>query len=136
VIDIDLLTRKLAHIEALVQEIWDLGHPSEIQEDLRERRFLERSLQLAVQCVLDVSARLLVAAEGKDSERAPMDFLEQNGWVPEELATRMRGWVRFRNSLVYDEEFNDVELLERLVTGRLGDLLAFVQAIRQQLRPS
>jgi uncharacterized protein YutE (UPF0331/DUF86 family) len=137
VADLDLLTRKLARIEAYVQELRDLARPSEL-DDLRERRFVEYTLLHAIQALLDVA--LAIVADERLSEppthRGLIDFLEENGWVQPDLAAKLREWVRLRHLLVFDDEDIVPEFLERIVNNHLDDILEFVQMIRQQLRPA
>ncbi len=135
--DRDLIARKLLHIETCVQELRDLGHPADIQEDVRERRFVERSLEVAVQAMLDIAANLLSDERPGESEsRGLIDSLTRNGWVQADLAARLRDWVKLRNTLVYDYERVDLELVESTATDQLDAFLGFVQAIRQQVMPS
>jgi uncharacterized protein YutE (UPF0331/DUF86 family) len=136
--DRNRIARKLAQIETYVQELRDLAHPAEIQEDVRERRFIEHTLQIAVQAMLDVAAEIL-SGEGEGepgADRGLIEPLEKNGWVQADLAAQLREWVKLRNLLVYDYESVDLELLERIATDYLDSLLYFVSAIRQQLMPA
>ncbi len=136
--DRDRIARKLTGIETFVQELRDLGHPADLQEDVRERRFVERTLQIAIQAMLDVAADLLPDERAGESEenRGLIDYLERNGWLQADLAGQLRGWTSLRNTLIYDYESVDLELLERIAIHHLDDFLAFVQAIRQQVMPS
>jgi uncharacterized protein YutE (UPF0331/DUF86 family) len=136
--DRNKIAKKLAHIETYVQELRDLAHPGEIQEDVRERRFVEHTLQIAVQAMLDVAAEILSSESGGKPgvDRGLIDFLEKNGWVQADLAAQLREWVKLRNLLVYDYDDVDLDLLERIATDHLDGFLHFVQAIRQQLMPS
>jgi uncharacterized protein YutE (UPF0331/DUF86 family) len=136
-IDRNLIAKKLANIETYVQELRDLGHPAEIGDDLRERRFFERTLQVTIQSMIDIASNILSSARpGEPEARGLVDPLEQGGWVQADLAAQLRIWVRLRNSLVYDYENIDPELIERIATEHLDDFLVFVRAIRQQLMPS
>jgi uncharacterized protein YutE (UPF0331/DUF86 family) len=138
VTDRHLIARKLAHIEANVQELRDLGHPAEIQDDVRERRFVERTLELAIQAMLDVAANILADEPPGEpgTHRGLIEPLEQSGWVQADLAAQLRVWVKLRNTLVYDYESVDLELVERVATEHLNGFLAFVRSIQQQLMPS
>jgi uncharacterized protein YutE (UPF0331/DUF86 family) len=136
--DRDLIAAKLTGIEANVQELRDLGHPAEIHEDVRERRFVERTLQIAIQAMLDVAANLLPDERRGEPQanRGLIDFLERNGWVQADLAGQLRGWMSLRNTLIYEYENVDLDLVERIATEHLDNFLGFVQAIRQQVMPS
>jgi uncharacterized protein YutE (UPF0331/DUF86 family) len=140
--DRDLIAKKLTGIETFVQELRDLGRPADIQEDVRERRFVERTLQIAIQAMLDVAANLLPdelpdeRAGESEANRGLIDYLERNGWLQADLAGQLRGWMSLRNTLIYDYESVDLDRVERIAIHHLDDFLAFVQAIRQQVMPS
>ena len=133
-IDRNRIAQKLANVEAYVQELRDLGPPGEIGEDLRERRFFERTLQITIQSMIDVASNILASTlPGEPEARGLVDPLEQSGWVQADLAAHLRIWVRLRNSLIYDYENVPPDLIERVATEHLDDFLVFVRAIRQQL---
>jgi uncharacterized protein YutE (UPF0331/DUF86 family) len=135
VTDRDLLAKKLARIETCVHEIRTLGRLGAMRTDLREQRFVERTLQIAIQAVIDVASHVISDEHLGEPEtnRDMMDLLERNGWVPAALAADLRAMVGFRNLLVHGYESIDIGIVESIVTDHLGDLLDFVAAIRRRL---
>jgi uncharacterized protein YutE (UPF0331/DUF86 family) len=59
VTDAELLAKKLALIESLVADLRRLARPAEIAHDLREQRFVEHTLQIAIQAALDVASHIV-----------------------------------------------------------------------------
>jgi uncharacterized protein YutE (UPF0331/DUF86 family) len=57
-------------------------------------------------------------------------LLARHGWIPEELAARLRDMAGFRNILVHGYETVDLRIVEDIVRNHLDDLLAFVAAVR------
>ena len=53
--DPDLVAKKLAAIETCVADLRRLARPAELRRDLREQRFVEHTLQIAIQAALDGS---------------------------------------------------------------------------------
>ncbi len=51
--DAELIAKKLAAIETYVGDLRQIGRIDHLREDLREQRFIEHNLQLAVQADLD-----------------------------------------------------------------------------------
>lgn len=133
--DIDLVYKKLAFIEACVNELRTLGRPEEIRTDLREQRFEAYTLQVAIQAALDISAhivsdeRLGFASKNRDY----FELLVRYGWLPKELAPALHNMVGFRNILVHGYEVVNPAQIEKITRHHLDDLLAFVKAIRQRL---
>lgn len=57
--DPDLLAKKLALVETCVQELRTLARPGAIEGDLREQRFVEHTLQIAIQAALDAASHVV-----------------------------------------------------------------------------
>jgi uncharacterized protein YutE (UPF0331/DUF86 family) len=135
VTDRELLEKKLARIETCVQELRTLSRPADIARDRREERFAEHTLQIAIQAAIDVASHIVSDQRLGEprTNRELVDLLERSGWLPADLATTMRRMVGFRNILVHGYETVDVGVVREIVEERLGDLLAFVAAVRNGL---
>lgn len=133
--DADLVAKKLAQVETYVAELRRLARPELMAEDLRERRFVEHTLQIAIQAALDVASHI-VSDERLGEPRtnqALFDLLAAARWVPHETALAMRRAVGFRNVVVHGYASVDVDLVRDVVEHHLQDLLDFVVAIRARL---
>jgi uncharacterized protein YutE (UPF0331/DUF86 family) len=138
VTDPDLVAKKLALIETCVQELRALARPAELERDVREERFVEHTLQIAIQAALDVASHI-VSTERLGEPRTNHEIfvlLPRAGIVPADLATTLRKMVGFRNILVHGYEVVDLAILRDVVENRLGDLVAFVAAVRVWLARS
>ena len=133
--DTELVAKKLAEIETYIRELRTLGRPDEMRSDLRERRFIEHTLQLAVQAALDTASH--IASDERLGEprtnRELFDLLERNGWIESDLAATLRNMVGFRNVLVHGYDIVDLDVVDDVVRNRLDDLLAFAESIRRRL---
>ncbi len=133
--DVDLVYKKLTLIESYVRELRTFAHPEELQTDIREQRFEERTLQIAIQAALDIAAHI-VADERygvPDTNRGFFELLVRYGWLPRDLAEPLSKMVGFRNILVHSYERVDPAEVEKIVRFHLDDLLTFVNAIRTRL---
>jgi uncharacterized protein YutE (UPF0331/DUF86 family) len=135
VTDRDLLGKKLATIESSVEELRSFADPTAIYGDIREERFIKYTLQIAIQAMLDTASHIVSDERLGEPEtnRGMIDILERHGWVPTDLAQRLRNMVGFRNILVHGYDVVDLGIVESIVTSHLDDLLIFVQAIRKRL---
>jgi len=135
VTDADLVAKKLALIETYVQQLRSLARPEEIGRDLREERFVEHTLQLAVQAALDVASHIASSERLGEprTNRELFEILSRNGWLPNALATILRDMAGFRNVLVHGYTEVDPKIVRDVVENRLGDLLAFTAEIRRRL---
>jgi uncharacterized protein YutE (UPF0331/DUF86 family) len=133
--DYDLVAKKLARIETCVEELRDLARPVVLRSDIREERFVEHTLQIAIQAALDVAAHIVSDDRLGEprTNRDLFDLLERHGWLPAPLAAALRSMVGFRNILVHGYEAVDLAIVEDVVAHHLDDLLAFARAVRSRL---
>lgn len=135
--DPELIAKKLGEIETCVRELRTLAQPDRIRQDIRERRFVEHTLQLAIQAALDVASHIVSDERLGEprTNRELFDLLERHGWVAPDLAKTLRNMVGFRNVLVHGYDTVDLAVVEDVLRSHLDDLLDFVSVIRRRLPP-
>ncbi len=130
--DADLVAKRLALIETLVRELRTLARPERIDEDVREERFVEHTLQLAIQAMLDVASH--VVSDERLGEPATLQdlfgILARHGWLDPALVPALARAAGFRNVLVHGYTAVDLGVVRDLLEHHLDDLLAFVAAVR------
>jgi uncharacterized protein YutE (UPF0331/DUF86 family) len=136
VTDPDLIAKKLALIETCVQELRSLARPEALESDVRERRFVEHTLQIAIQGALDVASHIVSDERLGEPEtnRELFDLLVKADHLSEELAGNLRAMAGFRNVLVHGYQDVDLGVVEDVLRNHLDDLLSFVAAIRPGLQ--
>ncbi len=132
-IDADLVAKKLAMIETYVRELDELARPDALRIDVREERFVEHTLQIAIQAALDVASHIVSDRRLGEprTNRELFSLLVRGGVLPEDLAERLGAMAGFRNVLVHGYGDLDLAVVEDIVENRTGDLLDFVREIRQ-----
>jgi uncharacterized protein YutE (UPF0331/DUF86 family) len=133
--DPDLLAKRLAFIETCVQELRTLARPDALDHDVRERRFVEHTLQIAIQAMQDV-ASYIVSDERLGEPRTNqelLDLLIAAGWLEPELGRRLRQAIGFRNVLVYGDTSVDLDIMRDVLARGLDDLSSFVVVIGVRL---
>lgn len=130
-----LVAKRLALIESCVADLRREARPERLHSDIREQRFVEHTLQIAIQAALDVASH--VASDERLGEPATnrelFDLLARHGWIAPTLADTLRRMVGFRNVLVHGYDDVDLGVVEDVVMHHLDDLLAFVAAIRARM---
>ena len=133
--DRELVAKRLAQIETCVHDLRTLARPEEIRRDVREERFVEHTLQIAIQAALDVAAHIVadeLLGEPR-TNRELFDLMERHGWIPANLATELRRMAGFRNVLVHGYGDVDLGIVEEIVRHHVDDLLRFVEVVRGKL---
>jgi uncharacterized protein YutE (UPF0331/DUF86 family) len=135
VTDPDLVAKRLAVIETCVADLHRLARPGELSVDVREQRFVEHTLQIAIQAALDVASHIVsdLRLGEPRTNRELFDLLQQNGWIDADLAATLRRMVGFRNILVHGYDTVDIGVVRDILEHRLEDLLAYVSTIRSRL---
>ena len=130
--DQGLVAKKLALIETCVAQLRSLARPEALRTDIREERFVEHTLQVAIQAALDVASHVVSDDRLGEPEtnRELFDLLVRAGRIAPELAATLRDMAGFRNVLVHGYQDVDLGVVEDVLRSHLGDLLAFVAAIR------
>jgi uncharacterized protein YutE (UPF0331/DUF86 family) len=133
--DPELVAKRLAFIETCVRELRTLARPERIADDLREERFVEHTLQLAIQAALDVGSHIVSDDRlgEPDTNRHVFRLLGRAGIVPADLAGRLEKMAGFRNVVVHLYQDVDLGIVRDVVENHLGDLLDFAEAIRRSL---
>jgi uncharacterized protein YutE (UPF0331/DUF86 family) len=133
--DPELVAKRLAFIETCVHELRTLARPERISDDLREERFVEHTLQLAIQAALDVGSHIISDDRLGEPEtgRDVFRLLGRAGVLPPELVGRLERMAGFRNVVVHLYQEVDLGVVQDVVENHLGDLLDFVAAVRKRL---
>ena len=81
--DQDLVAKKLAFIETCLCDLRQLARPDRLSTDVREIRFVEHTLQMAIQAALDVASHIV--SDNRLGEprtnRELFDLLGRHGWL-------------------------------------------------------
>lgn len=133
--DAALLAKRLAFIETCLRELRTEARPEALRDSVRERRFVEHTLQLAIQAALDVGSHIVSDQRlGEPATyREIFDRLAEHGWIPSRLQAPLGAMTGFRNVLVHGYTEVDLEVVRDVLEHHLGDLEAFVAAVRARL---
>jgi uncharacterized protein YutE (UPF0331/DUF86 family) len=131
-----LVAKKLALIESCVSDLRRLARPEILATDVREQRFVEHTLQVAIQAALDVASHIVSDRRLGEprTNRELFDLLQRDAWIEDPLASTLRNMAGFRNVLVHGYDDVDLAVVRDVLGNHLGDLEAFVEAVRRRLR--
>jgi uncharacterized protein YutE (UPF0331/DUF86 family) len=132
--DRDLVAKRLALIETLVTELSTMADPARIEVDVREERFVEHTLQMAVQAALDVASHIVSDERWGEpnTNQQLFEMLAQKGVIDARLSRALRAAVGFRNVLVHGYASVDKAIVRDVLEHHLGDLTTFATVIRRR----
>jgi uncharacterized protein YutE (UPF0331/DUF86 family) len=136
--DADLVAKRLAFIETCVAQLRTMAKPALVATDVREERFVEHTLQLAIQAAIDVASHIVAderLGEPKTNHEL-FDLLARAGWLQEGQRRTMHEMTGFRNVVVHGYTDVDTSVVREILERHLDDLLAFVRAIRARIPQS
>ncbi len=132
--DAGLLAKKLTRIEACIKDL-ELVTPASIEANIVHERFVEHTLQIAIQAAVDIASHIVSDERlgDADTNHALFDLIARHGWIPDDQIPVMHRMVGFRNVLVHEYEDVDVRLVRAIVERHVNDLQAFVDSVRAKL---
>jgi uncharacterized protein YutE (UPF0331/DUF86 family) len=127
-----LVAKKLAQIESCLSDLRRLARPEALANDIREQRFVEHTLQVAIQAALDVASHIVSDRRLGEprTNRELFDLLQRDHWFSLPLADTLRNMAGFRNVLVHGYDEVDLAVVRDVLDHHLGDLEQFVAAVR------
>jgi uncharacterized protein YutE (UPF0331/DUF86 family) len=130
-----LLAKKLAFIETCVSDLRRVARVDQIDTDVLQERFVEHTLQLAIQAALDVASHIVSDERLGEpaTNRELFRLLARGGWIDAVEVPTLESMAGFRNVLVHGYTDVDLEIVKDVVANRLDDLLAYVARIRAKL---
>jgi len=133
--DRPLVEKRLAVIDTCVADLRRLARVDQLETDVRERRFVEHTLQIAIQAALDVASHIVSDRRLGEpaTNRELFLLLERDGWVAPELRERLADMAGFRNVLVHGYDDVDLIIVRDVLTNHLGDLVRFAACITHKL---
>lgn len=95
-----LVAKKLALIESCLSDLRRLAQPEALATDVREQRFVEHTLQIAIQAALDVASHIVSDRRLGEprTNRELFDLLQRDGWIEDPLAGTLRNMAGFMSS--------------------------------------
>lgn len=136
-VDANVITAKLLLLEEYYRDLTEIrDNPDNTLDKLKSdkwlRRSVERTLQLAVECALDIGSHII----SSEHWREPTDnkdifaVLAENGVVTPEKLPTLQKMAQFRNVLVHDYARLDPAILYAIVHKNLADIEYVITAVK------
>lgn len=132
----DVVLERLRILSQYVDELHDfrtdVSNFKAYKDDVRLKRAVERSLQIAIEACLDIGRRI-ITVEGfpyAETNKEVFEILIREEVVPRELSATLDDMAGFRNLMVHNYTRIDDARVYTILQKRLGDFDEFADAIR------
>ncbi len=119
-------------LKYLAEYLDDLKQAQEIPlgdflQDKKTRRYIERTLHLAIECCLDIGSHIISSEKLREPESNKDIFhvLAENGYIPRKSLAQLTKMAQFRNLIVYNYAKIDPEIVYTILKYNISDLKQF-----------
>ncbi|OAT80354.1 type VII toxin-antitoxin system HepT family RNase toxin [Desulfotomaculum copahuensis] len=135
-VDRELLMEKTKLLNEYINDLEEKKNITldDLKNDKVLRRYIERTLHLAVEACLDTGNHLVadLALREPEDYKDIMTVLAEAGHLPKNKLARFKKMAQFRNVIVHDYARLDPEILLGILQKNLADLRLFAAMIRDK----
>lgn len=133
-----IVNRLLDNLHTYVRQLKqadDLDYQT-FNEDIRSQRFVEHTLQISVECVLDIAHHIISDEKFREPDSYAEAFvvLAENDVITAEMRETGRLMAQFRNKVVHYYEDVDPDLVFNIFQKHLSDFERFEREIQSWLQ--
>ena len=137
-VDVNIVHARIERVRKCVSKLNKIARSRTKEEFLRDSDAMdiaEHNIQVAIQCVLDISNHILadMKAGAPDDHRKIFAMLASHAVLPEDLALRLAQMSGLRNVLVHEYLEVNPEILYRAMTEELSDFDEFIKVVTKLL---
>jgi uncharacterized protein YutE (UPF0331/DUF86 family) len=125
----DIVINKAAVVEKCVKRVREeyAAAGGDLAHDITRQDSVILNIQRACEATIDLAMHLVRKARAgvPQESREAFDLLVKAGKLEEPLAGKLKNMVGFRNVAVHDYQALNLAIVDAIVKGHLGDLLAF-----------
>ena len=135
----DVVLNKKESIERCIRQIrlyYSMSSSQPFEKDFLKQDAIAINLQRAAEQAIDLANHVIRRRKlglPKDS-RESFDLLLKAGILSDELTSKLKGMVGFRNILVHEYQDMDLNIMKDVVENHLDDLLLFTNKVMEFVR--
>lgn len=139
-VDQALLVEKTGLLAEYITDLEEQRHVSvaELKGNKFLRRYIERTLHLAVEACLDIGSHLIADLRLREPEdyKDIMVVLTEAGYLPGDRIEQYKKMAQFRNVVVHDYARVDPEILVGILRKNLDDIRLFARMVNERFHLS
>jgi len=130
----ELIKRKLSFLEEYHKDLAEVSMGlvyKKFSEDKIIRRFIERTLHLAIECCLDISQHIISYEKYREpvNNQDIFQILIEENILNKDLGENLKKMAQFRNIIVYEYIKIDPEIIFSILKKNLPDISKFSNLI-------
>lgn len=133
-VDKKLLVEKITHLTGYIADLEEQAGVSvdEIRRNKVLRRYIERTLHIAVEACLDIGNHIIADLGLREPEdnKDIMFVLTEYGYLPYDRLASFQKMAQFRNVIVHDYARIDPDILCGILRKNIDDLRLFARVIQ------
>jgi uncharacterized protein YutE (UPF0331/DUF86 family) len=136
-VDQNVVLRKIVLLEEYLQDLEETRTNTSWEQfstDKIIRRYVERTLQIAVEACLDITTHLISYESFREPQNNKDCFqvLMEQGILPVELTEQLKKMAQFRNIIVHDYVRIQPEIVYAILTKNIGDIRTYAKIIKNK----
>ncbi|QGG48950.1 type VII toxin-antitoxin system HepT family RNase toxin [Heliorestis convoluta] len=135
-VDHKLLTQKITLLTEYIKDLTEIRDNAAItlsifKEDKVTRRYVERTLHLAVECTLDIGSHIIADEKFREpiSNKDVFTVLADEKIITPQSLAALQKMAKFRNVLVHDYAKIDPEIIYSILKKNLKDIEDYMEQI-------
>ncbi len=130
-----IILRLISNIEGYLNDLKRVEEITfnEFIEDIIKQRFIERTLHIIIESVLDIMHHIIsdLRLREPDSYADAFNVLFENKIISEKTRNNGKLMAQFRNRLVHYYEKNEPEIIFGILKNHLCDILIFIDDVKE-----
>jgi len=128
-VDIEIVSRKLARIKKYLNDLVNHGSVDSIGRDIVKERFMEFTLQQIIQLIIDTGNHVISDEkwDEPESNREIFEILKINGVIRSGLSDNLKDIIGFRNILVHEYVELDKDIEREIYRKGLSFVEQFIK---------
>ncbi len=127
---VERVLNDLKAFNAELRAVQDISY-DEFRKNIQLRRFIERTLHIAVEAIIDIAQHIIADEGWREAEtyRDTFTVLNENRIISDELLSKLHNMAAFRNLLVHYYEKIDDAIVFGILKKNLDDFEEFDKQI-------
>jgi len=132
----DVVLNKKESIERCVKQVrlyYNKASDLPFEDDFYKQDAIAINLQRIAEIAIDMANHIVKTKKLgiPKSSRDSFDLLKSEKIIPDDLATKLKGMVGFRNLLVHDYQRLDIGIMKRVIESGMDDILEYTNILLQ-----